>query len=78
MTSSERTPLWAAGNERQSVVKQFLEAGAEIESSIWAPLSWAAENGHQAVVKQLLKAKANVESTDVRRYLGPSGIGTRP
>ncbi|KAH8689906.1 hypothetical protein BGW36DRAFT_307105 [Talaromyces proteolyticus] len=50
------------------IVKQLLDAGADIESKDSrydrTPLVWASMKGHEAIVKQLLEAGANVESKD--------------
>jgi ankyrin repeat protein len=59
--------LWAAWRGHEDVVKQQLDAKADVNLMDSyegrTPLSWAAENGHEAVVKQLLDAKADVDSS---------------
>lgn len=55
---------WAAENEREAVVKQLLEAKAEIESNDgdgWTWLLQAASNRHEEVVKLLLEAEAEAD-----------------
>jgi hypothetical protein len=65
-----QTPLsWAAAGGYEAVVKQRLEAGADVEPKDdygQTLLLWAAEEGYEAVVQQL-----------ERRCRGPPREGTR-
>ena len=68
--TNDRTPLsYAAEGGYAALVKQLLEAGADVELKDvngWTPLLYAAVRGHLAVVKLLLKAGANIESKSRR------------
>jgi len=63
-------PMVKVGSGHEAIVKQLLEAGADIESKDSeygrTPLWRATENGHDAIVKQLLEAGADVESKGFR------------
>ena len=65
--SWSRSPLSEAAEKgHESVVKQYLDDGHDIEAKDdifgQSPLSWAVENGQEAVVKLLLDRNAQIES----------------
>ena len=67
-----RTPLSEAAEKgHESVVKQYLDEGHDIEAKDYifaqSPLLWAAENGHEGVVRLLLDHGAQIESTNKYR-----------
>ena len=71
----------AAGRGRLEIVKQLIEAGADVEDKDVGsikPLEWALYSGNHAVVRELMNAGAVIRSSeagDERAFIASAGYG---